>query len=47
MSQGVELPERKFIVHTVGGKEGLPFGLGVGGRLFWPVLFKRKDIGSG
>jgi phage gp29-like protein len=44
IAQGVELPERKFIVHTVGGKEGLPYGRGVGSWLFWPVLFKRKDI---
>lgn len=43
--EGESLPERKFIVHSVGGKDGSPFGRGVGGWLFWPVLFKRKDIG--
>src|SRR6266581_3591614 len=42
--EGEALPERKFIVHTVGGKEGSPYGKGIGSWLFWPVLFKRKDI---
>src|SRR6266702_897390 len=46
LMEGEELPERKFIVHTVGGKEGSPYGKGIGGWLFWPVLFKRKDIPS-
>lgn len=44
MVEGEILPERKFIVHTVGGKDGIPYGLGLGHRLFWPVFFKRKDI---
>lgn len=42
--KGIELPERKFIHHTFGAKDGSPYGLGLGTRLFWPVLFKRKDI---
>jgi phage gp29-like protein len=41
---GELLPPRKFIVHSVGAKDGSPYGLGLGSRLFWPVLFKRKDI---
>lgn len=41
---GEELPERKFIVHTYGAKDASPYGLGLGTRLFWPVLFKRQDI---
>ncbi len=41
---GELLPERKFIVHTVGSKNGSPYGLGLGHKLFWPVFFKRKDI---
>lgn len=41
---GVEVPERKFIVHTFGSKDGNPFGLGLGSRLFWPVFFKRRGI---
>lgn len=45
MMEGVSLPERKFIVHRFGAKDGSPFGLGLGNRLFWPVFFKRQDIG--
>ena len=44
MAQGIELPERKFIVHRVGVKGNNPYGLGLGNRLFWPVLFKREGI---
>jgi|CXWL01.1.fsa_nt_gi phage gp29-like protein len=45
MLDGVELPDRKFIVHRFGAKDGSPFGLGLGNRLFWPVFFKRQGIG--
>lgn len=41
---GEEMPDRKFIVHTYGGKDGSPFGRGLGSKLFWPVFFKRKNI---
>ncbi len=41
---GMELPERKFIVHRFGSKDDNPYGLGLGTRLFWPVWFKRKGI---
>jgi phage gp29-like protein len=41
---GMELPERKFIVHSFGAKDGNPYGLGLGTRLFWPVYFKRQGI---
>ncbi|MDR2710295.1 MAG: DUF935 domain-containing protein [Burkholderiales bacterium] len=41
---GEELPPRKFIVHSVGAKDGNPFGLGLGTRLFWPVWFKREGM---
>ena len=44
MVEGEELPDRKFIIHSVGGKDGSPYGLGVGHRLFWPVFFKRQGI---
>ncbi|MDI3260083.1 MAG: DUF935 family protein [Sinobacteraceae bacterium] len=44
MITGVELPERKFIVHRFGAKDGNPYGLGLGTRLFWPVWFKRQSI---
>ena len=41
---GEALPERKFIVHRFGDDES-PHGLGLGNKLFWPVFFKRQDIG--
>lgn len=44
MRDGIELPERKFIVHRHGVKGNNPYGLGVGSRLFWPVLFKREGV---
>jgi phage gp29-like protein len=42
--QGEAVPPRKFIVHSFGAKDGNPYGLGLGSRLFWPTFFKRKDI---
>ena len=44
MWDGLSVPERKFVVHTVGSKDNSPFGLGLGNRLFWLVYFKRQDI---
>lgn len=44
MREGVELPDRKFLVHRYGVKGNNPYGLGLGTRLFWPVLFKREGI---
>lgn len=44
MMAGEPLPERKFIVHRHGVKGNNPYGLGLGTRLFWPVLFKREGI---
>lgn len=44
MRDGIELPERKFMVHRFGVKGNNPYGLGLGTRLFWPVLFKREGI---
>lgn len=41
---GMELPGRKFITHSFGAKDGNPYGLGLGSRLFWPVFFKRQGI---
>lgn len=41
---GENVPARKFIVHTFGAKDGSPYGIGVGSKLFWPTLFKRQDI---
>lgn len=44
MLLGEALPARKFIVHSFGAKDGNPYGLGLGARLFWPVFFKRQGI---
>jgi len=44
MTEGIKLPERKFVVHRFGVKGNNPYGLGIGSRLFWPVLFKREGI---
>lgn len=41
---GEEMPERKFIVHSIGSKYNSPYGLGLGSKLFWPVWFKRQGI---
>ncbi len=43
--QGEVMPDRKFIVHRYGSNDGSPYGLGLGNKLFWPVFFKRQDIG--
>jgi phage gp29-like protein len=43
-SRGEQLPERKFMVHRFGVKGNNPYGLGLGTRLFWPVLFKRNGV---
>lgn len=42
--RGEELPPRKFVVHRFGAKDHNPWGLGLGTRLFWPVLFKRQGV---
>ncbi len=44
MLKGIDLPERKFIVHSVGAKDGSPYGLGLGSKLYWPTFFKRQNI---
>lgn len=44
MVKGEALPDRKFIVHSVGAKDGSPYGLGLGSKLFWPTFFKRQNI---
>lgn len=44
MLNGIALPDRNFIVHRFGVKGNDPFGLGLGSRLFWAVLFKREGI---
>lgn len=44
MNDGIELPERKFIIHRHGVVGNNPYGLGLGHQLFWPVLFKREGV---
>ncbi len=44
MFKGEELPARKFMVHRFGVKGNRPYGLGMGTRLFFPVMFKREGI---
>lgn len=44
MLPGEELPERKFIVHRYGAKDGNPYGLGIGTRLYWLSFFKRQGL---
>lgn len=44
MWPGELLPQRKFLIHRYGAKDGNPYGLGLGTRLFWPVFFKRQGI---
>lgn len=44
MRDGEPLPDRKFLIHRHGVKGNNPYGLGLGTRLFWPVLFKREGI---
>lgn len=41
---GKRLRHRKFLFYTFGSFYD-PYGLGLGNRLYWPVLFKRKGIG--
>ena len=45
MLVGEDLPPRKFVTHAFGAKDGSPYGLGIGSRLYWYVFFKRQDIG--
>ena len=39
---GVPLPAKKFIIHTFHPEDENPYGWGMGGRLFYPVMFKRR-----
>lgn len=44
MLTGVQLKDRKFIVHRVNPEDDNPYGTGLGLQLYWPVFFKRKGI---
>lgn len=43
-TEGIELPDKKFIFHVFDGRFDNPYGNGLGNALFWPVTFKRKGI---
>lgn len=43
-ASGEAVPDKKFIVHSVGAKDGNPHGLGLGQKLWWPVFFKRQGL---
>lgn len=43
---GIELPPRKFICHSFGGKDENPHGLGLGSKLYWYCWFKRQVLSS-
>ena len=44
MQRGIEVPERKFIVHRGNAEEDNPYRTGLGLQLYWPVTFKRKGV---
>lgn len=39
---GEALPDKKFIIHSVGSKTSNPLGLGLGSKLYWPHQFKKQ-----
>lgn len=45
-TEGVSLPDRKFIVHRYGSVDDNPYGQGIGLQLFWLVYFKRANMVS-
>ncbi|WP_234082319.1 DUF935 domain-containing protein [Azonexus sp. R2A61] len=46
MVTGIDLPDRKFIVHRVNPEDDNPYGTGIGLQVYWLVFFKRKGIVS-
>lgn len=46
--EGVELPDRKFIVHrhSIDDDDDDPYGVGLGSVLFWPAWFKRQVLAN-
>lgn len=41
---GEQLPDKKFVIHSVGSKTSNPFGLGLGSKLYWPHQFKKQAV---
>lgn len=46
MVTGIDLPDRKFVVHRVNPEDDNPYGTGIGLQVYWLVFFKRKGIVS-
>lgn len=46
MITGIDLPDRKFIVHRVNPEDDNPYGTGLGLQVAWQVFIKRKGIVS-
>jgi phage gp29-like protein len=44
MIEGIELPERKFMVFTNPSDNGSPYGDGLGRSLYWPIWFKKNGV---
>lgn len=44
--QGTPLPDKKFIIHSIGSKTSNPFGVGLGSALYWPHEFKKQAVMS-
>jgi phage gp29-like protein len=44
MIEGIELPERKFMVFTNPSDNGSPYGDGLGRALYWPIWFKKNGV---
>jgi phage gp29-like protein len=40
--EGIEIPDRKFVIFTYGSLDGNPMGIGLGQKLYWPAWFKRN-----
>jgi phage gp29-like protein len=44
MIEGVEVPEKKFIVFRNPSNNGSPYGDGIGRALYWPIWFKKNGV---
>lgn len=44
MIEGVEVPERKFVVFRRSSKNGSYYGDGLGRSLYWPVWFRKNGV---
>jgi phage gp29-like protein len=46
MIEGIEAPQRKFVVHrySIEDDDDDPYGVGLGAVLYWPAWFKRQAL---